>query len=100
MKKKHVKKLRELAAQLPGINIVRRTEKEQISGHELIASGVSKLSDGTIIEPKQFYTKTAPVQQPINHVRQMKKLMKQHGAKGVGMYVGAVQNYVQQRKTA
>jgi hypothetical protein len=95
-KKAKLKKIRKLASQMPEIQ-VRQVKGERISGAELYKSGVEKV-EGKTVDIDATYRKKTLVQAPLNHNRKMKKLYNQYGAKGVGMYVNAVNRYIATQK--
>ncbi len=97
MKKKMVKKLRRIANQMPVINVVKRSESKTISGKDAIAEGITKLKDGSEIDADKKYSKSTPVIQPQNHLRAMKKLLKQKGIAGVNGYIQAVVNHTKKK---
>jgi uncharacterized protein YccT (UPF0319 family) len=94
-KKSKFKKIRRIASQMPLIN-THKIEKERVAGAEVIASGVTEV-DGKPVEAKENYIRRKAVPVPINHNRQMKRLYNKHGAAGVGMYIGAVNKYMEKQ---
>lgn len=95
-KKSKFKKIRRLASELP--KMTRASEKvEQVSGAEVIASGVKEIN-GAPVNPNGHYRKKQPVRAPLNHNKHMKRLYYQQGEKGVQNYVNAVHEFVAQKQ--
>lgn len=97
-KKSKLKKIRKIAGNLPVIN-AGRVHGEKVTGAELYKEGMKEVN-GKPIDPDKDYRKKTMVDAPLNHNRKMKKLYNQFGAKGVGMYVAAVQAHVANQKKA
>jgi len=98
-KKKVLKKMRAIAAEMPQLDVLKTKLRERIKGAELIKNGITALSNGETVDPKQTYQRLKPVSGPINHVKRMKKAYKKHGASGVNGYISAVVNYVKSKSS-
>lgn len=87
MKKKHIKEIKRIAAQMPVIGEVKGHKKEDITGAQLIRGGLKELKDGTEVNPKGKYIRTIAVNGPVNHVQKMKAAYKRGGADAVKEYI-------------
>jgi len=91
MKKKHLNKLKKLAATMPVI--FRNTvEYHWIEGKELIADGVLDF-DGVAVDPKKTYKVPMPVQVAVNHEHGLIEACKAYGAAGIDLYCTSVENH-------
>lgn len=92
-----LKKLRKMAANLPGINYHQKVSGEIITGAELIGKGTTEIA-GVPVDPNGRYRQQKIVERPLNHNKKLKNAYKKHGYQGVTGYINAVMQYVQQNK--
>lgn len=93
-KAKQFKKMRRIASQLPVIETA-SSFREQISGKEVIAQGVTTIK-GEPVLPGVTYTKAKP--KAMNHFRNMKREYNKGGIDGAVGYMNAVVDYDRRRK--
>lgn len=92
MRKKHLKRLRRLANDLPPRMMAKKIT-QHIPGKFLIDHGMNRITheEGTgLIEPGKLYKRTMTVPVPVNHYKQIKSLYKRFGEKGVEAYCKAI----------
>lgn len=93
MKKKHLKKIKDIAAALPIIMNVTK-EKHIISGKELIEQNITEIN-GVKVLPDQKYIQEMPVHIASNHKNAIKNILKRGGGvKEVNKYIEQQINYV------
>ena len=93
-KKKYLKAIRYVAAQIPAMNQIKTLKKEVLTGKELLKNKVTKLPNGTDVEQDKKYQRMIPLTGPMNHVKNMKKLVGKYGKQGIGVYIDAIQKIV------
>jgi hypothetical protein len=95
MKKKTIKKLEEIAANLAPATV---KEHQIWLGSKLIAEGITELH-GKKVNPKESYDRWIDV--PVNHVERLKVAFKYGGENAVSKYCGEVtRNYGTRKKNA
>lgn len=89
------KQFRKIARDLPELSQV-ITEKDAISGAELIKQGVLQDKQGNPILPSKQYTRHRQVvsDSPLNHARQLRKAYQRMGRTGIFGYIDAVESHV------
>ena len=60
-KKKVLKKMRAIAAEMPQLDVLKTKLLQRIKGAELIKNGITALSNGETVDPKQTYQRLKPV---------------------------------------
>lgn len=97
MKKKHIKRLRELADKMPK-TYTRGETTERVIGAEILAKNPdAKDKAGQPLNPRMVYTVTRPVTVTLNHYKALKKEARKNGFKGVQKYVGSVGELIGKR---
>jgi hypothetical protein len=89
-RKSTLKKIKRLADTMTPLKQI-AYENVDKRGSELIAMGITKLTDGTPVDPVKKYTQHRPKEIPVNHNRKMKKLHRQYGLAGIKGYIQAVE---------
>ena len=80
------------------MNQIKTFKKEVIEGGDLLKGKITKLKDGTDIKEGQKYQRMIPSYGPANHVKNMKRLVGKYGKQGIGVYLDAVQKFVDKQK--
>lgn len=99
MKKAIVKQLRKLAAELPPLQMLRETST-RLYGTDILKEFLERNPGKTVdecttalgeqIEPDKWYTFKQKEPVPVNHLNNLKSLVKQHGPKAISQYVAEV----------
>lgn len=107
MKKRLVKELAKVAAEMPVI-FRQSVEKHFVKGSELLEQGITDLPNPRANEfgqPERVpviagmtYVQPMPVQIAINHKRKLKNVLKSYGISGVHSYVDAVIKHQAQKE--
>ena len=95
MKKKHLKAIAQVAAELPTVT-QQSFERHLVKGSTLLAQGQVIGHDDKPIVPTDGYFDEFPVIMAINHKRRMKKLFKKHGEAGIFGYIQAIENHIEE----
>lgn len=89
-KAQKLKIIRKAALLLPAATTT-TIQKSSVSGRDLIDSGVKQDKYGAEIKGNRRYIKRQPIEVPVNHNRQMKRLYNQHGMAGAVAYANQVE---------
>ena len=95
-KKSSHKNLRKLAAELPEITVYRKIGS-LVKRTELTDAEVEHLSKQNIKTDSDIYRKVESVPGPVNHYRNLKRILEKDGSEGVLGYVSAVNRFHAQR---
>lgn len=95
-RKAKLKRIRRIAQSMPDIAVKQRVGSV-VDGHTLIEDGVNEV-EGKEVDPKGQYHKRETINRPMNHERNMKRMYKQFGEKGISSYVQAVNEHIEEQK--
>lgn len=97
-KKKILKQLKAIAADMPKIQERNNVLGTTVSGQSLLDAGITETKDGTPIQAEETYKKKSPVVVVVDHVDKMKKMYERYGEGGVQQYLIAVKTFELQNK--
>ena len=89
MKKKYVKELRRIAAELPVTESKNLLPCVHMTGGAVLAKGITKTSDGDV-DRNKVYKKDTGGNAPVNHLAKMKEFIRRKDLKGMDEYVKSV----------